>query len=61
MSLVCCLRGYWINESGFRYVVNLNLDLVKKCILLMNLNPDSDSVNPDRVLFYLQRDDGDEC
>jgi len=32
------LRGYSINKCGFGYVVNP--DSVKKCILLMNLNPD---------------------
>jgi len=33
------IRGYSITESGFRFVVNLDLDSVIKCILLMNQNP----------------------
>jgi len=36
--------GYLIIESKFEFIVNLDLDSVTKCILLMN---DSDSVNPD--------------
>jgi len=36
--------GYSIEESGFGSMVNLNLDLVKSCILLTNINPDLDSV-----------------
>ena len=42
---ISSLRGYSIKECGFGYVVNPNLDSVKNCILLMNLN--SDSVNSD--------------
>jgi len=38
------LRGYSIKESGFGYIVNPNLDSVKNCIPLTNLNPDS--LNP---------------
>jgi len=34
------LRGYSINKSRFGYIVNLNSAI--KCILLTNLNPDSD-------------------
>ena len=36
--------GYSIIESRFGYAVSPNPDSVKKCILLMNLNPDF--VNP---------------
>ena len=53
--------GYSIKESGFRYIVNSNLDSVKKCILLTNLNPHSNSVNPAWISFHLWRDIGDEC
>ena len=34
------LGGYSINESVFEYIVNPNLDSVKMCILLTNLNVD---------------------
>jgi len=35
--------GYFINESRFEYIVNLNTNSVKKYEIIMN--PDSDSVN----------------
>jgi len=41
--------------------VNPNLNSVKKCILLTNLNSDSDLVNPALILFHLRHDVGDEC
>jgi len=53
-------RGYSIIESGLRFIVNSDLDSVIKCILLMNLNPDSDSVNSVWIPFYLRRDVGNE-
>jgi len=47
-----CLWGYSINQYGFGYIVNPNPDSVKKCTLLTNLNPDSDSVNPALIPFH---------
>jgi len=40
------LRRYPVIESGFGFIVNLDSESVIKCIRLVNLNPDLDSVNP---------------
>jgi len=48
-----------LNESGFRHIVNPNVDSAKNCILLTNLNPDS--VNPAGIPFHSRREIGDEC
>jgi len=40
---LCQFRDIRLNESGYGFIVNPNLDSVNNCILLMN--PDMDSVN----------------
>jgi len=45
VPFIWTVGGHSIIESRFEYIANLNLDSVKKCIILTNLNTDSDSVN----------------
>jgi len=41
--------------------MNPNPESEKMCIVLTNLNMDSDSVNPAWFSFHLRRDVDDEC
>jgi len=50
-----------LGDYRIGYLVNPNPNTVKECILLTNLKPYSDSVNPTLIPFHLRRDDGDEC